>query len=58
MSHTVTRSQDENMRNIGGLSERFSGLERLLREIRACVQEQGDLAQVGVNIVLRGETLN
>jgi len=45
LSHAVTQSQDENMRNIGGLSERFSGLERLLREIRSCVQEQGDLAQ-------------
>jgi len=45
LTHAVTLSLDDNMRNIGGLSERFSGLERLLKEIRTCVQEQGDLAQ-------------
>lgn len=46
LNRALTHSLDENMRSIKGLSDRFSGLERLLKEVRTLLQEQGDLAKV------------
>uniref|UniRef100_A0A1B6EGD0 RB1-inducible coiled-coil protein 1 n=1 Tax=Clastoptera arizonana TaxID=38151 RepID=A0A1B6EGD0_9HEMI len=45
LNRALTHSLDENMRSIKGLSDRFSGLERLLKEVRNLLQEQTDLAK-------------
>ncbi|XP_046675481.1 RB1-inducible coiled-coil protein 1-like isoform X2 [Homalodisca vitripennis] len=45
LTNMLTSFTDENLRSIKGLPERFSGLEKLLKDARVIVQEQGDLAQ-------------